>query len=128
MAPGCADDGLPSIWIHEGESAELRRRPSRKDTISCVSTLLRAGQDFADELRRAATAIYLRERSRDIFDLVEWATKNQLLEPGHRKGEPAWHCMGQKVLSIKGTDGGLNIRGGIHWSADPTAPDFATTG
>jgi hypothetical protein len=127
-APWFADDVRPSIWIHDGESAEMRTLPSRKDTISCVSTVLKAGQDFADELRRAATAIYLRERSRDVFDLVEWATKNQLLDPGHRKGERAWHCMGQKVLSIKGTEGGLNVRGGIHFSADTTATAFVKTG
>lgn len=55
--------------------------------------------------------------------LVDWATAHALLDPGHRRSERAWHCMGQKVLSLRPTkDGGLDVRAGIHYSKPAEAP------
>jgi hypothetical protein len=53
---------------------------------------------------------------------VEWATKEPLLDASHRRGERSWHCMGQKVLSIKVTTAGLAVTAGIHYSKPGEAP------
>ena len=65
---------------------------------------------------------HLGARSNAVYDLVEWATKEPLLDASHRRGERSWHCMGQKVLSIKGTTTGLAITAGIHYSKPGEAP------
>jgi len=116
------------VWLHDGRSAREARILSKNDTVRALSTRLKTGQDLSEELRVAATPKYLGHRSSDVFELVEWATKHPLLDPGHRKGERSWHCMGQKVLSVKGTAGGLKVRGGIHFSADPPPAVFVKAG
>jgi hypothetical protein len=75
-----------------------------------------------DELRKAATPVHLGARSNAGYDLVEWAAREPLLDASHRRGERSWHCMGQKVLSIKGTTTGLTITAGIHYSKPGEAP------
>lgn len=62
-----------------------------------------------------------------VFDLVEWATDHPQLDSGHRRGERAWHCMGQKVLSIRTTNTGVAIMAGrvaklVEFSGHDSAP------
>jgi hypothetical protein len=66
--------------------------------------------------------VHLGVRSGAVYDLVEWATMEPLLDASHRQGERSWHCMGQKVLSIKVTTTGLAVTAGIHYSEPGKAP------
>jgi hypothetical protein len=114
----------PTIWFHDVERGrgmdgppEKQDRPTRDQAVARL--LEKTGPCPLDELRKAATPGHLGARGVQIIDLVEWATWEPLLDPAHRRGERAWHCMGQKVLSIKGSaDKGLAIGAGIHAEAD----------
>ena len=54
------------------------------------------------------------------------ATTDPRLDPSHRQDRRAWQCMGQRVLSIRrsrhGTDHGIAITAGIHYSKPGQAP------
>jgi len=126
--PWFVDDVRPQVYLHDGNLAhEVQPRPKR-DTIAALTRRLKPRQDLAHELRKAATPVHFGPRSRDVFELVEWATKDQRLDPGHRRSERSWHCMGQKVLSIKGAAGGLMVRGGIHFGANKDGSHFVEAG
>jgi hypothetical protein len=114
----------PTVWFHDVEPGRaIDGAPQKQDRLTPDHALARlrdkVGPDPLGELRRAATPGYLGARGDQIIDLVEWATGHRFLDPAHRRGERAWHCMGQKVLSIKGSaDKGLVIGAGIHAEAD----------
>lgn len=110
------DEARPFLHEHDGNVVQECRVPTRVQTIDELSARLKPGQTLQEELRVAATPVHLGERDADVFELVEWATKHPHLDPGHRKGERVWHCMGQKVLTVKGTPGGLRVTAGIHVS------------
>jgi hypothetical protein len=126
--PWLCDDARPDVWLHDGSRARPITPPTKSETVRALSTRLVPGGTLEDELTRAATPFYLGQRAADVFDLVEWATKHPDLDPGHRKGERSWHCMGQRVLSIKGTTGGLNVRAGIHFTSNPGPTAFVRAG
>jgi hypothetical protein len=114
-------DRQPVIYVHDGSSTVERRDvPGREETIERLRKV-RRGLTPEEEFRHAATPLYLGKRAPDVAELVEWATKDRRLEPGHRQGERAWSCMGQKVLSIRRGGG---IRAGIHTSNGVEAPMF----
>lgn len=121
-APWFTRDVRPKIFLHDG--ATIRKAPviTPKDTVDALSSRLKEGEKFEQELSASATPVHLGPRADDVFELVEWATSDLDLAPGHRQSERAWHCEGQKVLSIKGSHGGLLVRAGIHLSVD-TSPN-----
>ena len=121
-APWFKPDARPEVWLHDGAVARRRDLPSQDDTVAQFTARLKPGQTLEDELREAATPTHLGVKSAAVHQLVEWATTHPLLDASHRRGERAWHCMGQKVLSIKGTTAGLTITAGIHYTDDAAAP------
>jgi hypothetical protein len=112
----------PEIYLHAGDSVSQCAVPDARKTIEELSDRLKPRESLHEELRRAATPMHLGNDGPAVFDLAEWATQNSHLDPSHRKSERAWHCMGQKVLSIRRESGGLRIRGGIHDSAGGKEP------
>lgn len=112
----------PEIWVHDGSTARHHPVPTRDRTIAELAARLSEGETFADELRHAATPTHLGSRSSTVQELVEWATTNSLLDASHRRGERAWHCMGQRVLSIRGTSQGVAVTAGIHYTNPKDAP------
>ena len=119
------DDAQPTVYVHElgwGEIAptrlKQRKARSKDEAIAAVMKRIPGTMTPEEELTDAATPKHLGDRSGAVAQLVDWATRHPRLDPGHRKGERSWHCMGQKVLSIRGTKAkGLAIRAGIHYSA-----------
>jgi hypothetical protein len=112
-APWLVDSAQPSIFRHDGKSVVPVALPTTDETIERLRQV-RKPLDPRGELRAAAMPLHLGDRSGEVFALVEWATKDRRLDPGHRQGERSWHYMGQRVLSIRRSRKDLNIRGGIH--------------
>ncbi len=113
----------PDVFIHDvplhgvytGSPVPL---PSgtRDQAVGTLLSML-PGQDPHSDLTKAGTSVHFGSRSVNVAELSEWATKHPLLDPGHRKGERAWHCAGQKVLSIRGASSkALLLRAGIHFT------------
>lgn len=121
-APWFTAEARPEVWIHDGGVATRHTLSTKDDTIAALTLRLKSGQTLEEELRAAATPTHLGAKSSAVFELVEWATTHPLLDGSHRRGERAWHCMGQKVLSIKGASSGLVITAGIHYSEPGEAP------
>ncbi len=117
-APWFVEAARPEIWLHEEGTAMLATSRTTADTIKALDTSRKDGDHADDELRAATTPMHLGDGSRGVFDLVEWATKHEALDAGHRRGERSWHCMGQKVLSIRRTTGGIRITAGIHYGGE----------
>lgn len=104
---GGAPETKPPIVLVSASDAETEFRGKLR-SLSLTST---------EELYKASTAAHLGDRSPRVEGLVDWATSHPDLDPGHRRGERSWHCMGQRVLSIKGTaKDRLEIRAGIHFT------------
>jgi hypothetical protein len=121
-APWFTGTARPEIHLHDGVTAKAERLPRQSDTVDRAAAI-KPGVQPRDELRQAATPKHLGAASSAVYELVEWATTHPLLDNGHRRGERSWHCMGQKVLSIKSTkEGGLAITAGIHYSKPGEAP------
>lgn len=116
------EDAQSEVYVHDGASAEKRSIPSRDATVAALVDRLHDVTPKV-ELARAMTPVHLATSSDVVTDLVEWATRHSQLDHGHRRGERSWHCLGQRVLSIRSTKAGLSIRAGIH-TKDPT-PDNA---
>jgi hypothetical protein len=112
-SPWLEESAQPTLYQHDGLAVEPVALPTKEDTIDWLRHVRRPW-DPTKELREAATPLHLGDLSPKVFDLVEWATKDGRLDPGHRQGERAWHCMGQKVLSIRRSGGEPKIRAGIH--------------
>jgi hypothetical protein len=127
-APWFNEDARPDIWLHNGQHIEHDVLPSQDDTVQALSDRLKPNQTLADELRDAATAVHLDTRASSVQELAEWATTEPLLDPSHRRGERSWHCMGQRVLSIKPTTGGVAITAGIHYTKPEQAPTAVAVG
>jgi hypothetical protein len=123
-APWLTADAQPDIRLYGGKRLERKELPTTEKTIRQLKKRLKKGQTFAQELQYAATPAHLGSRSATVYALVEWATTNPMLDPSHRRGERAWQCMGQKVLSIRRTRGGLTIGSGIHYSTDNRAHEL----
>jgi len=121
-APWLRDDVRPEIWLHDGATAEQVALRDRGETTG-HDDLPWHKQGPAAELAAAATPKHLGERAAGVVELVEWATTDPRLDPGHRRGERSWHCMGQKVLSITRTHSGLRVVAGIHYSKPAEAPE-----
>lgn len=114
--PWLRKEARPEIWIHDGVSVERVKQRKQAETRERLAVPRKDATPEA-ELTAASRPTHLREQSKAVYDLVEWATKNPLLDPGHRRGERSWHCMGQKVLSMTTTrGGGVRITAGIHFS------------
>ena len=124
------EEAQPHIYVHEiawgavaptkVKSLKLR---SPDEAVAALVKRIPNKMTPAEELADAATPMHLGDRSDSVAQLVDWASRHRSLDPGHRKGERSWHCMGQKVLSIKGTKAkGLAIRSGIHYSDSAKAP------
>jgi hypothetical protein len=129
-APWFVEAARPEIWLHERGTATLPPPQSMADTINALQASRKEGLSAEAELRAATTPMHLGDRSWGVFDLVEWATKHEALDAGHRRGERSWHCMGQKVLSIRRTTGGIRVTAGIHYTGEnaPTPVEVPATG
>lgn len=129
-APFLKKAAQPELWHHDvpqgGDDGQAVPAPARnrQDAVDALTARLKPGQTLEDELADAFTPKHLgAARSSAVVALVEWATTHPLLDPGHRRGERSWHCMGQKVLSIRASTGkGLSIRAGIHFTKPGEAP------
>ena len=114
-APWFQPNLQPEVWLHDGAACSQAPVFSQDDTVRHLAERLKEGQTVEEELHQATKPRHLGGRSRTVAELVEWATRTPVLDGGHRRGERAWHCMGQKVLSIQGSaHDGLRIRAGIH--------------
>ena len=115
-APWFKTDARPEIWTY-GKTAPTRQKlKTPKQTCEALLERLKPNQTLDDELVASTTAKHLGTHSTSVWELVEWATSHARLDPSHLRGERAWHCLGQKVLSIKGMRGGLAIRAGVHYT------------
>ena len=115
-APWFKPDAQPEIWTY-GRGAPVKQRlKTREQAEEALRDRLKANQSLEAELVAATTAKHLGALSKSVWELVEWATSHGRLDPSHLKGERAWHCLGQKVLSIKGTTAGLAVRAGVHYT------------
>jgi hypothetical protein len=125
-APWFTSNAQPKIWLHDGTTAETVPLPTQDETVARAAEV-KPGVPPHAELRNAATPKHLGVASRAVYELVEWATTHSLLDNGHRRGERSWHCMGQKVLSIKATkEGAVSITAGVHYSKPGEAPSPLT--
>lgn len=130
-APWLKREARPQVFTHDvrvtagslaGGQVRAVRLPSRKATLHQFSERLTPGQTLKDELRDAATPAHFGARSRDVAELIQWATNHHQLDPRHRKSERSWHCRGQRVLSIRSGAGGLVVRAGIDAGDAPEPP------
>ena len=119
-APWFKAEARPDMYLHDGVTTHACDLPTQDETVKRVAA--KHGGSPEVELRKAATPKHLGARSNAVYDLVEWATTEPLLDASHRRGERSWHCMGQKVLSIKATTIGLAITAGIHYGKPCEAP------
>lgn len=113
--PWFRESHRPELYLHDADSVVSCPARSRQETIAP------AGGPWTDvspedELRKASTAVHLGGSSARVLELVEWATTHPALDPGHRQSERSWHCMGQRVLSIRRSGRGVSVTGGIHYS------------
>ncbi|MGI8753607.1 MAG: hypothetical protein ACR2MN_15095 [Acidimicrobiales bacterium] len=123
-------EARPIIWAHDvplggAVPVSLQRQASvtRKAALARLTEKL-GSTSPTDELADASVAIHLGDRGAKVADLVEWATRHADLGAAHRRGERSWHCMGQRVLSIRPIKGkALAIRAGIHYSSEDVAPE-----
>lgn len=127
-APWLRPEAQPQIWTYRRGAPTTRQRlRTRAQAEDALRARLKPGQSLEEELLASATAKHLGARSEAVFELVEWATSHPRLDPSHLRGERAWHCRGQKVLSIKTGRNELHVRAGIHYSgADAPKPVVAT--
>jgi hypothetical protein len=115
-APWLANGARPVVHLHDGSTITTSEVPLPSPDETKVRAAHVTAKTPAAELRDAAMPMYLKDLDDDVIDLVEWATTDSRLDPGHRRGERSWHCMGQRVLSIRPTSGtkAPTLRGGIH--------------
>ena len=115
-APWLAEGARPVVHLHDGSTITAREVALPTPDETKVQAANVTAKTPAVELRDASMPMYLKNLDDDLVDLVEWATKDPRLDPGHRRGERSWHCMGQRVLSIRPGSGtkAPAVRGGIH--------------
>jgi hypothetical protein len=116
--------GVVRIWSHQVGWGQLPGEPPVEIAIpSPAEAALTLHNDKAvptpaAELAKATKALHLRQGSPRVFELVEWATREPLLDAAHRPNMRAWQCAGRRVLSISRSTDGLVLKGGIHGAAD----------
>jgi len=113
-APWFTEEIGLELWLHDANVGTRCGRRTRQDTIHEHYIGLKNDRTPGEEFTLSSTPAYLGERSKYLFELGEWATKDERLDPGHRQGERSWHFMGQKVLSIQWTKPRIDVRAGIH--------------
>jgi hypothetical protein len=123
-APWFKAQARPEVWLHDGMTARLQDLSTTDATVAQLTARLTPRQSLEDELHDALTPIHLGVRSPAVYDLVDWATTHPALDASHRRGERAWHCMGQQVLSIRRSVTGLTITAGIDYSDPASAPSL----
>ncbi len=118
-----ADYGV-ELFVHDGATVERVDIPSVDEAVANLDEV-RGERSFEEELAYAATPAHLGARAQDVERLAEWAARHPQLDSGHRRGERSWHCVGQRVLSIKRSSEGVSITAGIHYSKPGERPTAA---
>lgn len=121
----------PDVWVHREGSVEKAPVVTRDETIERVrqwavqKSAMEPTPGPEAELRKASTPLHLGPDRQGASALAEWATSHPQLDASHRQGERAWHCAGQKVLSltVRGKDEVI-IRSGIHDRKRSASPDL----
>jgi hypothetical protein len=119
--PWFREDRRPELWLHDDDGVRVAPELDRAQSVAAYVEGL-AGRSPEDEFRAASRALHLGVQSGTVDVLVDWATRHDSLDAAHRQGERAWHCAGQRVLSVRPSRAGLRILAGIHGSADDRAP------
>ena len=125
-APWLTDETRPEIWTHQARAVTRAPVLDREQTVESVTRWAKdrsAGKGPVAELKTASTPLHLGRFSAGVTALAEWATSDPQLDAAHRQGERSWHCLGQKVLSLRLQHGVLDIRAGIHDGARSAHPD-----
>ena len=111
------------IWTHHVAWGQAAAEPPEEVAIPSPAEAAMTLRDEkavptpAAELAKATKALHLRQASPRVFELVEWATRDPLLDAAHRPNMRAWQCAGRRVLSISRSTDGLVLKGGIHGAA-----------
>lgn len=115
-APWLVDEVRPEIWTYSKGRVTECKQLSPEETIDAVLQWANGGKRGGPEaeLRAASITVDATGFESATDPLVEWATSHTRLDPGHRQGERAWHCAGQKVLSFIVTKKELRVFAGIH--------------
>ena len=108
----------PHVYVHSGGKVIRVAVPNRRDTIEEFTLRLVQHHTLSEELRDATAPAHLGRGSAGVTELVDWATAQDSLDPSHRRGERAWQCLGQRVLSIKRSKSGIAVTAGIHYSKE----------
>ena len=77
------------MYLHDGVTAHVCDLPAQDETVKRLDAKHKGSRE--DELRKAATPAHLGPRSDAVHDLVEWATKEPLLDASHRRAILALH-------------------------------------
>ena len=112
----------PHVYVHSAGRVAQTIVPTKGDTIEEFENRFGC---LSEELRDATAPAHLGRRSAAVTELVDWATANDCLDPSHRRGERAWQCLGQRVLSIKRSRSGIAVTAGIHYSKEDEKPEPA---
>lgn len=119
--PWFAEAHRPELWLHNASGVEQVADLRRATAVGSVAERLGTISP-REEFTAAATALHLGPQAGSIADLVDWATRDDRLDAAHRQNERSWHCMGQRVLSVRRTRGALRVLAGVHGSTDDRAP------
>jgi len=84
-APWFKAEARPVVYLHDGVTAHVCDLPTQDETVKRLDAKHEGSPEV--ELRKAATPAHLGARSNAVYDLVEWATKEPLLDASHRRGE-----------------------------------------
>lgn len=114
--PWLADHAVPTVYLHDGAKLVSKRPVKRRTQGAAVSKLIErlGGVTPEADFTKAITPKYLGKRAAGLMELVERATTDARLDPGHRQSVRSWHCRGRMVLSLRGVTGGLDVTAGIH--------------
>ena len=128
-APWFTSDAQPIVYLHDGRTVREQPLSTPGETVEHVKAKLR-GADKPQGTPVSATTPggpkHLGAGEGCVYDLVEWATANRQLDASHLDSERAWHCLGQKVLTIRGTKSAVVVRAGIHYSDPAKLPHEVT--
>lgn len=111
-APWLRPDRRPEVFVYHtyGATPEPVAVPSRTEVIESYDRF-KGGLD--DEYRRATLPLHLGDRVRWVREVVDWLAAQHELDPGHRQGQRAWHCRGQKMFEIRSKRDGLLVIAGV---------------
>lgn len=125
-APWFKADDQPEIWTYGTSDPVKQTLKTRGETEEELSKFLNPDQNHQRVPKSARTSKHLGAYSPAVWNLVEWATSHELLDPNHRSNERSWLCMGQKVLSITSTKSELRITAGVHSKGKAPVPIVVT--